>query len=34
MYREAPAGPLDRALEAAERLINLPSSPQLLISHG
>ena len=34
MYRDAPAGPLDRALDAAERLINLPSSPQLLNSHG
>jgi dTDP-4-amino-4,6-dideoxygalactose transaminase len=34
MYREAPAGPLDRALDAAERLINLPSSPQLLNTHG
>jgi len=34
MYRDAPASRLDQALDAAERLINLPSSPQLLNSHG
>lgn len=30
MYRENPAGPLDRSIDEAQRLINLPSSPQLL----
>lgn len=34
MYREAAAGLLDRAIDAAERLINLPSSPQLLERQG
>jgi perosamine synthetase len=34
MYREAPASCLDQAFDSAERLINLPSSPQLLNSHG
>lgn len=29
MYREVPAGSLDRSLDAARRLINVPSSPQL-----
>lgn len=30
MYADAPAGPLDRALDEAQRLLNLPSSPQLV----
>jgi perosamine synthetase len=30
MYISAPAGPLERSLEEAQRLLNVPSSPQLM----